>query len=42
MTPAPWIDLTARVENLLDEEYEQAYGFPALGRVFWGGATVRF
>ncbi|HEY6000106.1 MAG TPA: TonB-dependent receptor [bacterium] len=42
VTPATWLDLGARVENLLDEEYEQAFGFPALGRTFWGGATVRF
>lgn len=42
VTPHPRLSLTARVENLLDEEYEEAYGYPALGRVFWGGATVRF
>jgi vitamin B12 transporter len=33
----PGLDLTARVENLFDEEYEQAVGFPARGRgVFVG------
>jgi len=42
VTPHPRVSLVARVENLLDEEYEEAYGYPALGRVFWGGATVRF
>ena len=42
VTPDPRVSLVARVENLLDEEYEEAYGYPALGRVFWGGATVRF
>ena len=42
VTPHPRVSLVARVENLLDKEYEEAYGFPALGRVFWGGATVRF
>ncbi len=31
-----------RVENLLDEDYEEAAGFPALGRVFWGGLAVKF
>lgn len=31
-----------RVENLLDEDYEEASGFPALGRVFWGGLAVKF
>jgi outer membrane cobalamin receptor len=36
------VSVFARVENLLDEEYEEAYGFPALGRVLWGGARVRF
>jgi vitamin B12 transporter len=42
VTPVPRVSVFARVENLLDESYEEAYGFPALGRVFWGGATVRF
>jgi vitamin B12 transporter len=31
-----------RVENILDEDYEEALGFPALGRVFWGGLTLKF
>lgn len=31
-----------RAENLLDDEYEEVFGFPALGRTFWGGGTVRF
>ena len=31
-----------RVENLLGERYEEANGFPALGRVFWGGVTAKF
>ncbi len=36
----PGLDLTFRVENLLDQSYEQAAGFPARGRtVFVGGAT---
>jgi vitamin B12 transporter len=44
ITLTPWahLSLVARVENILDEDYEEAYGFPALGRVFWGGATVQF
>jgi len=42
VTPWPRVSLVARVENLLDESYEEAYGFPALGRTIWGGATVRF
>ena len=36
----PGLDLTARVENLFDEEYEQGVGFPARGRgVFLGLST---
>ena len=31
-----------RVENLLDDPYQEARGFPALGRVFWGGISARF
>ena len=31
-----------RVENLLDDRYEEVFGFPALGRTFWGGGTVRY
>ena len=44
VTVTPWkhLSLVARVENLLDSEYEEAYGFPALGRTFWGGASVNF
>jgi vitamin B12 transporter len=37
----PGLDLTARVENLFDEDYEQAVGYPARGRgVFVGAATT--
>lgn len=37
---APSLDVTARVENLLDERYEQAVAFPARGRgVFVGLST---
>jgi len=44
VTVTPWghLSLVARVENLLDDAYEEAYGFPALGRTFWGGAELRF
>ena len=36
----PGLDLTARVENLFDESYEQGVGFPARGRgVFVGAST---
>lgn len=31
-----------RVENLFDDQYEEVYGFPALGRTLWAGGTARF
>lgn len=31
-----------RIENLLDDHYEEVYGFPALGRAFWAGGTLKF
>jgi vitamin B12 transporter len=31
-----------RVENLLDEQYQEAYGFPALGRFVAAGVIARF
>jgi len=34
--------LYGRVENLLDEHYQEAYGFPALGRGFYGGVRASF
>jgi outer membrane cobalamin receptor len=34
------IDLTARVSNLFDREYEEALGFPALGRTVIVGVRV--
>jgi vitamin B12 transporter len=37
---APGLDLTARVENVLDEEYEQAVGFPARGRGIFVGVST--
>jgi len=33
---------TGRVENLFDEDYTQAVGFPGRGRAVFGGARVRF
>lgn len=44
VTVTPWqhLSLIARVENLLDSAYEEVYGFPALGRTFWGGVSVKF
>jgi vitamin B12 transporter len=31
-----------RVENLLDKQYQEAYGFPALGRFVAAGVIARF
>jgi vitamin B12 transporter len=36
----PGLDLTARLENVFDERYEQSVGFPARGRgIFLGAST---
>jgi vitamin B12 transporter len=37
----PGLDLTARVENLFDEDYEQAAGYPAPGRALFVGASAQ-
>ena len=31
-----------RVENLIDDKYEEVFGFPALGRVFRAGGVAKF
>lgn len=31
-----------RVENVLNDEYEEVFGFPALGRTWWAGVCARF
>jgi outer membrane cobalamin receptor len=36
----PSLDLTARVENLFDESYEQAVAFPARGRGAFVGLST--
>ncbi|HWL15031.1 MAG TPA: TonB-dependent receptor [Opitutus sp.] len=36
------LTLTARVENLFDERYEEVNGYPALGRGVFAGATWSF
>lgn len=36
------LTLSVRVENLLDERYEEVNGFPQLGRGVYGGAEWRF
>jgi len=40
--PCKYFRLFFRVENLLDDKYEEVFGFPALGRTFWGGGMKRF
>jgi len=31
-----------RIDNLLDEQYSEVFGFPALGRAIYGGVKLRF
>ncbi|MEO6785239.1 MAG: TonB-dependent receptor, partial [Chthoniobacteraceae bacterium] len=35
-------EIIGRVENITDERYEEANGYPALGRIFWGGLKLKF
>ena len=37
-----WLEPYARVENLFDESYEEAAGFPAPGRTLVGGVALNF
>ncbi|SMC58866.1 Outer membrane cobalamin receptor protein [Desulfocicer vacuolatum DSM 3385] len=36
------LEVYLRAANLLDEDYEQSYGYPAQGRTFYVGAVLRF
>ena len=36
------LELFARAENLTDERYQEVFGFPALGRGFYGGLRLQF
>jgi vitamin B12 transporter len=36
------LEIFARAENLLDEHYQEAFGYPALGRGFYGGLRLQF
>ena len=38
----PGVKLTLRAENLLDEDYQEAWGFQAPGRAFYVGGRVAF
>ncbi|MBN1546559.1 MAG: TonB-dependent receptor [Syntrophaceae bacterium] len=37
-----FVSLYAGVDNILDEDYEESYGFPQEGRFFYGGVEFRF
>jgi vitamin B12 transporter len=36
------LEIFGRAENLLDEKYEEVFGFPALGRFFSAGVIAKF
>ncbi len=36
------LEIFARAENLTDAKYQEAFGFPALGRGFYGGLRAQF
>ncbi len=38
----PWLQPYGRLENLADEDYEEALGFQAPGRIFIGGLRLTF
>jgi outer membrane receptor protein involved in Fe transport len=37
---ARYLDVYARVENIFNRTYEEAFGFPALGRRFTAGLRI--
>ena len=36
------LSIFGRIDNLTNEHYAEAFGFPALGRAAYGGVKVRF
>jgi vitamin B12 transporter len=38
----PHLSIFGRIDNLMDEQYSEVFGFPALGRAAYGGVKVRF
>ena len=38
----PDVSLTARVENLLDQDYEEIFSYRPSGRAFYAGVQARF
>jgi len=39
---SPYWQLFARIDNLLDQNYEEVYGFGTPGIAFYGGTTMRW
>ena len=37
-----YLEVFARAENLLNENYQEVYGYPELGRGFYGGLRAQF
>jgi vitamin B12 transporter len=37
-----WVKIFGRIDNLADEKYSEVFGFPALGRTFYGGVALKF
>jgi vitamin B12 transporter len=37
-----WVKIFGRIDNLADEKYSEVFGFPALGRTFYGGFALKF
>ncbi|MBN1772260.1 MAG: TonB-dependent receptor [Deltaproteobacteria bacterium] len=40
LRPLPWLDVSTRVTNLLDADYQTEYGFPSPGWQLWLGLRV--
>ncbi len=39
---SPHLTIFGRIDNLTNEHYSEVFGFPALGRAFYGGVKVKF
>jgi vitamin B12 transporter len=37
-----YFSIFGHIDNLFDDHYSEAYGYPALHRTFWGGGVLRF
>jgi vitamin B12 transporter len=38
----PYFSVFGRIDNITNEQYSEVFGFPALGRVAYGGVKLRF